>query len=124
LKNKKLWIAIGWLIFLFILLLTPGNNLPKEPKLFPSADKVVHFTLFLLLIILWGGVVGDLKKNWGKQRGLLVIGIIGITLAIGLENLQKYVPHRSFDWGDMSVNLLGVITGLIYFYTKRKKTFV
>jgi len=115
LKDKRLFLAVLWLVIVAAALLTPGNNLPKVP-LFPYADKLIHFGVFAILTFLWSRV-GTIDQQgslcWRKLlTNLLVFTII---FPILVEYLQMYVPNRSFEIEDIIANLIGGIIGFIGF---------
>lgn len=111
----KLYAAIGWLIIVNLLLLTPGNNLPKGPSI-PHLDKVAHVSVFAILTFLWaqvGTVDAQKKIIWKKLlTNLLVFTII---FPIFVEYVQAYVPNRSFEYEDIVANLIGGTIGFIGF---------
>lgn len=114
-KDKRLFLAVLWLVIVAAALLTPGNNLPKVP-LFPYADKLIHFGVFAILTFLWSRV-GTIDQQgslcWRKLlTNLLVFTII---FPILVEYLQMYVPNRSFEIEDIIANLIGGIIGFIGF---------
>jgi VanZ family protein len=119
--NKILTLAVGWLLLLSILTLTPGNKFPKEPDFIPHLDKMVHFVLYFTLSTLWCVSIGlNLHKKLLRNNIALVL-LIGITLAVVMEYLQKFIPYRSFDLWDMTMNVSGILFGITCFLLFHRK---
>lgn len=116
-KNRKLklFLAISWLVLVILLLLTPGDNLPKGPS-FPHLDKIVHLFLFGVLTFLWsqvGTLDGQQKIRWKILLTNLLVFMI--LFPIFVEYVQGFVPNRSFEYEDIVANLIGGIIGFIGF---------
>ena len=78
-----------------------GNN-KAQPQLTP--DFIIssnHFYVFVLLSIF--GFLTYIKKN---QMNILILYLISISII--LELLHLYIPERTFQWGDLFGNILGV----------------
>jgi VanZ family protein len=114
-RKFKLYLAISWLVLVTLLLLTPGNNLPKGPSI-PHLDKIVHLFLFGVLTFLWaqvGTIDAQQKICWKKL--LTNILVFTILFPIFVEYVQGFVPNRSFEYEDIVANLIGGIIGFIGF---------
>jgi len=123
---KKLWekrylLAISWLLLVCLALWTPGNKLP-QPLEFDFADKLEHFFVFAVLSFLWSraGTLDPYKKI---KKGRLTANIFwfSIVFPVLAEYIQRLVPNRAFDWGDILANLIGSATGLIVFFILYKR---
>tara|TARA_Y100000591_G_C21617328_1_gene585999 strand:+ start:55 stop:450 length:396 start_codon:yes stop_codon:yes gene_type:complete len=99
-------------IFLYIY---PGSlfgliiygNKKVQPQLTP--DFIIssnHFYLFVFLSII--GFFTYIKKN---QINFLKIYLVFASII--LEILHLYIPERSFQWGDLFGNILGVIVVIL-----------
>ncbi len=113
--------AILWLIFILIALLSPGDKIPNTPEI-PFKDKIVHFGLFFVLTFLWLRV-GNKKNSKNKfiKKYFTIYLVFGVLIAILVEYLQMYVPNRSFDYYDITANMIGGAVGIICFYILYKK---
>ena len=83
-----------------------GNN-KVQPQLTP--DFIIssnHFYVFMLLSIF--GFLTYIKKN---QMNILILYLISISII--LELLHLYIPERTFQWGDLFGNILGVIVVIL-----------
>ncbi|SNS61939.1 VanZ like family protein [Belliella buryatensis] len=106
---------------MLIALLSPGDQIPKTPEI-PFKDKIVHFGLFFVLNILWLRVQNRNKCGKNFIRKFFTIYLVfGVLIAILVEYLQLYVPNRSFDYQDITANILGGTVGIICFYILYKK---
>ncbi len=121
LRKYRVLPAVVWLLVILVALLTPGEALPKTPDV-PNADKLVHMAIFAVLTFLWSrvGTVNSKSelKNVNFFTNYLVFGII---FAILVEYLQRFVPNRSFDLGDIVANIIGGTIGIICFYILHKR---
>lgn len=106
-------IAVGWLLFVTILLCTPGSKLPRiswNDKLL--LDKWAHLFLFLVLVILWCSIFLKSTSGINIKKIFITITILSIIYGIGMEIVQHYfIRSRSFAYGDMIANAIGSIAG-------------
>lgn len=111
--------GISWALFIFILCAIPGKNLPHYSWAdLLSVDKLVHFTMFFVLAVLFkrGFVQQTISILSSKQDVILVLS--GILYGGSLELMQSYFyTDRSGSWFDFLANSLGTIAG-IYFFKK------
>ena len=119
LKNiweKRYLLAISWLLFVCWALWTPGDKLP-QPLEFDFADKLEHFFVFAVLSFLWGRT-GTLDKEKRIIPGRLKTNVLAFSVVFPIvaEFVQKMVPNRAFDLGDILANLIGSAIGLIVFF--------
>src|SRR5690606_13221226 len=106
-------LAIGWLLVLSVAMLTPGTQLP-EVDLFKLQDKAVHLISFIIQGYLWCGV--GVKRDQVSAKNPRIWSnflLFGILAGVVLESLQQFIPFRSFDFIDMTVNGLGAVVGLL-----------
>jgi VanZ family protein len=106
------WPAIVWLIFIFIICLTNGNNFPKNDWLHGMhIDKIAHGIIYFILFILFAKgslhYANRLEVPARIVEGyLLICGIVGAVI----EYLQSnFSSNRSFDVWDMAANVVGAI---------------
>ena len=120
---KNFWPAIIWGIFIFIMSSFPGDEIPKSFIInIPFADKIIHFFLYFLLVILI--LFGFLRKSktiltvWK----FLFVFFISLLYGILLEILQDLIfVMRSADLLDIAANAAGSFIGLLTFYYIMKK---
>ena len=115
---KSFWPAIIWGLFIFILSSFPGDDIPKSFIInIPFADKIIHFFLYFLLVILI--LIGSLKKSKTTLtiRKFLFAFSISLLYGILLEILQDLVfIMRGADLLDIIANAVGSFIGLLTFY--------
>ena len=103
-------------ILLIILYLYPGSllgwiiydNKSIQPQITP--DFIIssnHFYVFILI-----SIIGFLTFANSKKNTFLIIYLI--FLSIILEILHLVIPERTFQWSDLSGNLLGVIIVILF----------
>ena len=101
-------------LLLIILSLYPGSligfflygDLGQQPNLIrnPFGTTINHFFSYLCVSLLGFFLYSNLKKESFKK---LVFGLF--FLSVILEILQYIVPNRSFQFGDLIFNILGVL---------------
>jgi len=115
---KYFWPAIIWGIFIFIISSFPGDDIPKSFMInIPFADKIIHFFLYFLLVLLI--LFGYLRKSKTilTIRKFLFVFSISLLYGILLEVLQDLLfTMRSADLFDIAANAAGSFIGLLTFY--------
>jgi len=105
--------AFTWLLFVTILLCTPGSKLPKigwSDKIW--LDKWAHIFLFFVLVFLWCRAYLKRELAINIKKICFTIAILSVVYGIGMEIVQHYfIPFRSFDYGDMIADAIGSIAG-------------
>ncbi|GET27216.1 VanZ family protein [Prolixibacter sp. NT017] len=116
---------IAWFIVILYLTLTPAGDIPKLSLLsIPYFDKVVHFTMYLVMSLLLAGYFHQFKK-YSSQKILLINALLLIFIGGLLEILQYELPiNRDCSWGDFAANTTGAITGTLIYLYWLKNTFV
>ena len=106
-------IAIAWLLFITILLCTPGSRLPKiswNDKIW--LDKCAHIFLFLVLVFLWCRIFLRSAPTVKNKNIFITITFLSVIYGIAMEVIQHYfIPFRSFDYGDMIADAIGSVAG-------------
>ena len=112
--NLKL-LAISYTILIVVLSLSPIPRVIPNFKFF-EMDKLIHLTMYFILILLWGINLISFKFS--------LIKILFLTIFFGLliETLQYLLPlGRYFDIGDIIANSVGAIIGIIILLFYKKK---
>jgi hypothetical protein len=109
LKKPALWWTLSLLASaaVALLLLWPGQHLPKGPNL-PWFDKLVHLALFAVLTFSWMVLAGLLRP---KPYWLLLWIAAGVSAyGLALEWAQQAIAmQRSFDWWDWLADTAGAL---------------
>ncbi len=107
--SRKLFSAILWLVFVSYLFCLPGSAIPKVDWLSHIwFDKWVHFGIFTGIVLLWGRAF-----QIENRYGLLILLILAWLYGLLVEVVQdRFVPNRSFDWGDWVADIAGSLAGL------------
>ncbi len=115
--------AICWLILTTILLVIPGNDLPKNPFLtLIYFDKWVHIGLFSTLNFLF--ILGFIRREIFSVKVFIYCTIGCILYGISMEYVQKYLAfERSFDVTDILADAAGAFLGYLaaVYLLRRKK---
>jgi VanZ family protein len=95
------------------LLTLPGSAIPKDnwfDRLW--IDKWVHFGMFLIMVMLWCAVIAHRKNS--SMKWFVVISVVSLLYGVAMEFVQHYwIPHRSYDTGDMIADAAGCGAGFI-----------
>jgi hypothetical protein len=102
LRFPKLWTALAWLLTGGVIVgsLLPGDVIGH----IHVRDKLMHAGAYFALMVCFAGLY---------RPGLyaLVAGVL-VVLGLSLDLLQLLTETRSFDWRDVGMNCVGVVTGL------------
>ncbi|WP_235941402.1 VanZ family protein [Cyclobacterium roseum] len=120
--NLRKLLAFGWSIGMAYALFSPGSNVPELPRFYGS-DKLIHFGMFFGMAFLWSRVIRQRLKpeEREKSKNFTNYLVLWIFLAIFTEYLQVLVPGRSFDYLDITTNILGGTIGTVIFVYMNKK---
>jgi len=106
---KKLCFSFAVLLLIIIWLANTGN-LPAwmvALKAFPGGDKVGHFMLMGCMALLLNISLRQRRMTLAGRS--LLLGSILMALLVTLEEFsQIWLPLRSFDWGDLLADYLGI----------------
>jgi VanZ family protein len=106
---------VAWAIVVFALCAVPGSVMPGRMAI-PHADKVVHFTLFLVMGFLARGA----WRGGTWRVGLLVV--LGCAAYGGLiEVLQERYFHRGGEWLDLLADVAGAVAGCLACHAWRQR---
>ena len=106
------WLTVLFTLFIILIIfLADAGKLGAIAVVYriPYADKLGHFILYGILILL---INLTLFRSFPNQRRRSVVFISTLTLAllIGLEELsQQFFTNRTFDRVDLTFSYLGVI---------------
>lgn len=115
--------TIAWAIFILILILMPGQQMPDFGNLF-SFDKLAHLVVFAVLSFLM--IIGFAKQytySSLRQSPVKHSIIISLVYASMLELGQAAVPDRYANIYDLAFNIAGVCTGYLLFVLIYKFSF-
>ena len=125
-KNK---LGIVWTLLILLVCLMPGDNLPSSSFLsFKGADKLIHATLYLVLIILVGkGLLQYFNSSYSRNRIIVIAFLYCLFLGVGIEFIQSvFVAGRGGDVLDVLANAAGASVGVVVLIaqlkTKTEKT--
>jgi len=105
-RNRRglAWVLLViWTVATVVALTVPLDNAPKVMG--KGFDKVVHTGMFTVM-----GMLAQAAAPWYSLLFALPIGV-------GLEYLQKRLPHRDFDQVEVAANIIGVLLGIACFET-------
>lgn len=100
----------------------PGDSLPDLS--FEFSDKIIHFTIYLILTIsFFIAIYNSSKKNFLNRSPVIYSLIIAILYGATDEIHQYFVPNRSCDIWDFVANAVGALIAgyFIYIYLRKKQ---
>lgn len=110
-KAKYIYMIV-WLLLVLIASFAPSNDLPKV-NLFPNADKVIHWGMYLGLSFL---LIPALLQNKKYNNSYILSFLIALIIGILIEYLQPRLSvGRSADFFDGMADGIGAITGIIIY---------
>ena len=118
-----MWPAFAWSLIVLVLTLIPGEAVP-DVGIF-QIDKVVHFFIFgVLMVLSCYGLHRLFVLKGFPSRPLLIAGVYSVAFGMMIEVIQRFVPGRNFSFLDVVANTIGVGIGyLIFTFLKKKKVF-
>ena len=120
-KNKY---GIAWSTLILVVCLMPSGNLPSSSFLsFKGADKLIHFALYAVLLILVGkGLVNYFKSSYSTNRVIVIAFLYCFFLGVGVECVQSvFVVGRLGDVFDVLANIIGASAGIVFLIIHLKK---
>ena len=79
----------------------------------PDADKLGHFTLYVVEAwLLYRSVRWPGKPRFSSTRALAIVGAMAIW-GVADETHQKWIPGRSMEGGDVAADVMGAAAGAI-----------
>lgn len=113
-RNCWLPALLVWCVVILVATLFPANHLShiSDFNLYPGADLLAHFVLFLLFGILGTGTLIYRYNIREKNLILLYVLVSGIIFAGITELLQLLLPvNRDASFDDLLADFAGVISG-------------
>ena len=105
----KYFYPLIWFCLIVLASLTPSSRLPHI-NLFPQADKVIHFCMYLGFYFLLIPPF-TFKKNY--KRSYFFSFIISVFIGLLMEYLQYLLAMgRSAEFFDVVADTIGVIAGI------------
>jgi VanZ family protein len=105
--RTRAWVFLAfWIVLTCFALTFPFRKTPRVLE--RGYDKVVHTSLFTVM-----SVSAQAAAPWVS---LLITG----PFAVGLEMIQKKIPHRTYSTVDMLANFTGIVLGIFAFELSRR----
>jgi len=108
------WLAIVWVVIIFILLVMPAKDVPSVGFLGSlHIDKAVHFGLFGTLVALWTIPYASRHNPNKNTRFFLLVCLASCAFGAGMEWFQLEFTDRDYENGDIIADSIGAIVGMI-----------
>lgn len=115
-KNISTWIALSYLVFMYIMTHLPKQKVPKQLAL--AGDKSLHFLAFLALGFVASPVIQMHLRHRGLYAYILPTIVFGLSYAWFDEVTQPLVG-RWFDLQDILADGMGLVAGMLIFEISR-----
>ncbi len=114
-QSKRQWQLLFLIYIAFIAILSLA---PSESRSLPvqHIDKIGHFLAYMLMAVL---ALVSFKSRNGRMTAVLLTFIIAFLLEWG----QSFVPGRLATLSDGITNFLGLLTGNLFFWLYRRRTY-
>jgi len=110
-KYRIIWYLLAVLLLLGIVFGSLWHDPPKIIFSFKFADKLMHITAYLLLMLWYVQLIYSFLAR-------LLLAIAFIALGVSLEYFQALGGVRFFDWYDATANGIGVLIALSLGFTR------
>ena len=105
---------VVWAALIFFLSSQPGEAFP-EVTFLPNADKAVHVLEYALL----AGLVTRALFNYAWRTHTVSASIVSLVTCFVFGVLNEFhqlsVPDRSFEWGDLGADAVGIGLGFLIY---------
>ena len=111
--SKNSWVSIitiaAYCALIFYLSSLPGNSIPN----FPVSDKIIHFSLYLVLGLLITYFFYSLKFFNSRLKILVITWAFIALYGLSDEIHQLFVVGRNFEVLDLVVDIIGGSSGCL-----------
>jgi len=113
------WPFVLWVVIVGVLSVIPTSS--QSSWTFEQADKVIHGLFYFIATLLLGRSL-LITKQLVSKINRFEIGAAGLLAYSWLiECIQGLLPYRSYEWMDLSANLVGIIMGYLSIHLYYKK---
>jgi len=114
----RILLVLLYICCIVALSLLPPQEFPKIP-LFPGADKIVHFLLYLVFSLLACWALRTEKHYY--LLFFIILATIGWGMLMEFIQLAMH-SGRSFSWYDVFANSLGVFVGILVYVVAARES--
>lgn len=114
----RILLVVLYICCIAALSLLPPQDLPKIP-LFPGADKIVHFLMYLVFSLLSCWALRTEKHYY--LLFFIILATIGWGMLMEFIQLEMHAG-RSFSWYDVFANGLGVFVGILFYVVATRES--
>ena len=114
----RVLLVVLYICCIAALSLLPPQDLPKIP-LFPGADKIVHFLMYLVFSLLFCWALRTEKHYY--RLFFIIMATIGWGMLMEFIQLAMHAG-RSFSWYDVFANSLGVFVGILFYVVAARES--
>jgi hypothetical protein len=105
LRFPNLWLAIGFLLIMFVIVVSLMPN-PPHVAHFSGNDKLGHFAAYIAITFWFDQIYTRNRARWRLALAFVILGI-------SLEYLQRLSGYRTLEYADMGANAAGVLCALL-----------
>jgi VanZ family protein len=116
--NKLKRFSLYWLpliLYCLLIYIQSANPSPDQIPSFPFVDKLLHFSAYAFLGILFYRAYQTLKIKNNLQM-LILLSVVSATLyGVSDEIHQSFVPFREAEVADVIADMLGAFSGVFLY---------
>lgn len=114
----RILLVVLYICCIAALSLLPPQDLPQIP-LFPGADKIIHFLMYLVFSLLFCWALRTEKHYY--RLFFIILATIGWGVLMEFIQLEMHAG-RSFSWYDVFANSLGVFVGILFYVVAARES--
>ena len=122
--NKKLAVlATLYMVLLFgvsALAIRSGSPLAASTFTRRLIQNLLHIPAYAVLVILWMRSFDYQKIK--LYKALIITAFVTFSFSVLTEAYQVFIPERDASLGDLALNIIGCVTGLIIYKFIKKAT--
>ena len=121
-NKKSVILPTLYMVLLFVvssLAIQRGSALAATSFSRKIIQNLLHIPAYAVLVILWMKSF-DYKKIT-LYKALILTAFVTLSFSVLTEAYQIFIPERDASLGDLALNVIGCLTGLVIYKKSNKK---
>jgi glycopeptide antibiotics resistance protein len=111
LRFSARWTILGVLAVAVVIYMSLSPLSPFGAAVFRKSDKIMHFSAYATMMFWFGQIYRKRLFSLSVAAGLIALGVL-------IEILQGLTGYRTFEYLDITANILGVVAGFVLTRTR------